>query len=208
VSSGSQILVLSGDPMFAALLGMFAELAGHSPAFAQPGERPEEALARVRPLFVVLIDAELDAARTDIFLAAAARRRVGVALIRTRVTDASVPRQPVARDVPSFEVPTDFDQFRAMLRATADCKWWLGGGDRRQVEKGAIDDVANAAAVYVDASGRRWQVIDRRGAERRLADRLFVAEDGEMRRCELASGEEGDMLPEQLERQLARATRP
>ena len=57
--SRSDVLIVSNDPVVAALLGASVELAGFAPAFAENGERLEALLRRTRP-GVVLVDGSDD----------------------------------------------------------------------------------------------------------------------------------------------------
>src|SRR6478609_8179413 len=52
--SRSPVLVLSSDPLAAALLGAAIELAGLAPRFPQSAESPRNALLRVRPRLVFI----------------------------------------------------------------------------------------------------------------------------------------------------------
>lgn len=227
----STVLVLSDDPMAAALLGILAELADRVPAFAAPGERPEDALARVRPLFVVLLDGSLDAARSDLFFARAAKRRVGIAIFGVPGQPPDLATRARERGIPWFDMPIDLAGFTEVLRAASATDWWRGGGERRrptQLPRTSRD--SDGTLIYLDRDGRRWYVYDRRGADRRRANRLtdaaieeedeetpssdeqphrvFVNERGETWRYALTEGESG-LTPSaaDLERQLAQATR-
>ena len=226
----SIVLICARDPMIAALLGMFAELTQHTPAFPRPDERPEDALQRVRPLLVVVLDSALDAARSDLFFARAAKRRVGLVLLGDRDGTRALADMAQPRGIPWLELPADFQAFREALQAGAEARWWRAGGDRRREQRGPraapraahpVDD----ALVFVDNVGQRWFVYDRRGADRRRAERrrpeaaerndpasaqdvrLFVREDGERRSYELAEGEATDLSPESLARQLSLSIR-
>ncbi len=46
-------LILSHDPIAAALIGSAAELAGLEPAFPGPGEAARDALRRIRPVCIL-----------------------------------------------------------------------------------------------------------------------------------------------------------
>src|SRR4029077_4532677 len=52
--SRNVVLVLSSDPLAAALPGAAIELAGHAPTFQQADESPRGALLRLRPALVVI----------------------------------------------------------------------------------------------------------------------------------------------------------
>ena len=62
--SRHDVLILSADPLAAALLGAAVELAGHVASFPQPHEGPRAALLRLRPR-VVLIDCDHDEACSE-----------------------------------------------------------------------------------------------------------------------------------------------
>ncbi|HEX5580559.1 MAG TPA: hypothetical protein VFX39_03210, partial [Gemmatimonadaceae bacterium] len=93
----STVLLLSGDPMAAALLGLLAETAGFEAACPLADEPPEDAVARVRPLSVILVDSALDVTRSDLFFGRVARRRVALAVLR-RADAADLPLAAWARD--------------------------------------------------------------------------------------------------------------
>ena len=208
-SRSSHVLVLSPDPVAAAFLGLFVELARLTPAFARDGERPEEAMLRVRPLAVVLLDGALDAARSDLFFAAAARERVGVAIFGpTR----DVAPQAAERGVPCFAFPRTLAELERMLEEARASRWWMRAADRRQLRTVSHVEHGDAGAlVYHDRRGRRWDVYDRRGSDRRKAvdpapmERVFVSESGEEWRYALADGEAAARQPDELEAQLAQA---
>lgn len=224
------VLVLSGDPVAAALLGMLIELAGLAPVFARADERPEEAIARVRPHTVVLVDGALEAARSDLFFAAAARARVAMAVfVAPRAGEPLAPVAPVAvaRGIPRCDFPTSVAALERMLEAARASRWWARGGDRRRGVPAATAHAAHAAhpghphpgdaLVYLDRHGRRWNVYDRRsGPGRRAGDdagaggvvtveRVFVSDTGEVRTYRLGDGEAAAVAPDDLGTQLERA---
>lgn len=216
----SSVLILSDDPLLAALLGVLADMLGHTPKFADAGERPEDALARVRPVFVVLLDASLDAAASDLFFARAAQRRLGVAVLATG-GHAELAGRARARGVPWFDVPSDVDQFARVLEAAAGSEWWRPEPDRRRAP--TAERRQDGSVLFVDRAGGRWSVYDRRGGERRApsdwpandegrrrdraTQRIFVSEHGRTWQCALRREDTGDPTPDALERQLARAVR-
>jgi len=209
----SKVLVLSDQPLIAALVGMLVELVGFVPAFADVGERPEEALRRVGPLLVVLLDAELDAARSDLFFAHAAKRMVGLAVFGPTGSERQLAAIARRRGVPWVEVPASSTAFADLLERAAATQWWRSGADRRRsADPSAPPD---PGFEFVDHDGRRWQVYDRRGAQRRRGDplvvqRTFVGEDGERWELSLSVDEidpETPPTPAMLEQQIARATK-
>lgn len=65
--SRNDVLILSTDPLAAALLGAAVESVGHQPRFSEPHEAAREALRRVRPR-AVLIDGDDADACAEAFL--------------------------------------------------------------------------------------------------------------------------------------------
>jgi hypothetical protein len=79
------VLVLSSDPLAAALVGAAIELAGHAPRFPKSDEAARSALLRVRPRLVI-IDCDHEDACTDSFIGPALMTGSRVLLIRSRRT--------------------------------------------------------------------------------------------------------------------------
>lgn len=191
---------------------MLVELVGFVPAFAEAGERPEEALRRVRPLLVVLLDAQLDAARSDLFFAQAAKRKVGLAVFGPTGSERQLAAIARQRGVPWVEVPASSEAFSDLLERAAATQWWRSGADRRRTPAVSPSD---GGFLFVAHDGRRWQVYDRRGAQRRREDplvvqRTFVDEDGAQWDVSLAPDEvdlDAPPTAAALERQIARATK-
>lgn len=218
MATGTQprkVLILSDEPMAAALLAMLLELEGFDPAFALDNESADAALVRVKPLLVVLVDHSLDVAKSDLFLARAARRQVGVVLFGARGS-AAPPGWATTRRVPWFRMPVDGATLRqAIEESTSGFRLWRSDVDRRQHRTETDTD---GTLIYHDRSGRRWHVYDRRSGDRRQSsnmqsdaansgDRTFVNEAGEQWRVAMQPGDFLDHSPAGLERQLARATR-
>jgi hypothetical protein len=208
-----KVLVLSDDPMAAALLAMLLELEGFDPAFALDNESADAALARVKPLLVVLVHHTLDVAKSDLFLARAARRQVGVVLFGTE--DSAPPAAwAKSRRVPWFRMPVDGTTLRrAIEESTSGFRLWRTDVDRRRHR---TETGADGTLIYHDRSGRRWQVYDRRSGDRRQnpstsadasgnGERTFVNDDGEQWRVVMRPGDFLDASPAALEEQLARA---
>jgi DNA-binding NtrC family response regulator len=99
------VLVLAREPVIAGLLGMLLELENYEPAYPADGERPEEALSRLRPPLVVVLDGELDSARSDIFLARAAKARAGVVLFSPPHDDGAIAALARERGLPHLSMP-------------------------------------------------------------------------------------------------------
>ena len=209
MSPQSTVLLLSSDAMTLALVGLLVELAGFTPLFAAEDERPEEALARARPTLVVLIDDTLDAARSDVFFARAAQRRVALAVFPGKGSRREMKPRTGERGIPYFELPTDAAGLARVIRTAASTEWWRRNGDRRALP--AAERASEGGLFFVDRAGRRWQVYDRRGSERRQPEgdgavtRLFVSE-GESLATWLSGDEVDAMSVADLERQFLRAT--
>jgi hypothetical protein len=86
----TKVLILARETVIAALIGMLLEMEDFEPEFAQPDERPEDALSRLRPPLVIVIDCGLDAARSDLFFARAAAARARVVLFSEPLAAADV----------------------------------------------------------------------------------------------------------------------
>ena len=233
MSPRSTVLLLSDDPMTLALLGMLLELANFVPAFAAAGERPEDALARVRPSLVVLIDDTLDAVSSDMFFARAAQRRIALAIFPGKTSRRELMNEIGERGIPWFEVPTDVANLALVIQSAAATRWWARGGDRRALPAAERPDAGGL--FFVDRSGRRWQVYDRRGSDRRQTPdidepaplrttgpkvatsqtgelvpgvtRLFISDDGRSVETLLDDGEVGKLSATELERQFLRAVK-
>lgn len=97
--------MLAAEPVIAALLALLLELEGREPVFPFPGERPEDALARLRPPLVVLLDGALEAARSDLFFARATRAGAGIVLFSAPHDATPVATLARARGVPHVRLP-------------------------------------------------------------------------------------------------------
>jgi hypothetical protein len=80
--SRQAVLIISSDPLAAALLGAAVELAGHMPNFAGDDERVRAALLRVRPR-LILVDCDHEEACTDEFVGPAIMTGARVILFRS-----------------------------------------------------------------------------------------------------------------------------
>lgn len=207
------ILILSEQPVLAALVGVLVELTGSQPVFAETNEQPADALQRLRPLAVILVDCELGTAHSDLFFALAARKRVGVAVFGSDAQARRIGEIAAARAIPWFTLPPGPDRIRAAIEAamTSNTSHQERGAERRHLAD-ATPVAADGTRILRDTVGRHWMVYDRRGlGERRsakdaIADRVFIAEDGETRHCMISELEQRDESLTALERQLERAT--
>ena len=195
--------------MALALLGLLVELANYTPIFAAQDERPEDALSRARPVLVVLIDDTLEAARSDVFFARAAQQKAAIAIFPGKGSRRELMARIGERGIPYFEIPTDAADLARVIRTAAATTWWKRNADRRMLP--ATEDAGEAGLYFVDRSGRRWQVFDRRGSERRQAagdghvTRMFVSE-GDSLAVRLGEGEIDALSVADLERQFLQAT--
>ena len=194
--------------MTAALVGWYVELAKLEPAFAAPGERPEDALARVKPILVVLIDSESEDAISDLFAARALKRDIGLAVFSGSGEDVTAREWARRHALPFFRLPVDIEEFgRVLDRAARIASEDRRGGDRRQGP--TTGRAVDGTLLLVDAQGRSWYVYDRRAGERRgiqtPAYRAFVGADGTELRARLSESEFAARDPADLMAQLARA---
>ena len=186
--------------MLAALIGILADTAKLAPFFPQPGESLTEAVARVRPVVAIVLDASLDEAGSDVFLAHV--RAASARLLLFGSVDEIGARSEWARkqSVPTFVVPAQVEDLMLALQALQQRP---GRGGQRRAQGGSTPD---DKLVFQNA-GVRWYVYDRRSQDRRAAiDRRFVSEEGEVRHCLLSEAEAGNVSEDRLSAQLARST--
>ncbi len=100
-------------------MGLLVELADFAPVFAAREERPEDALARARPVLAALIDDSLDAVRSDVFFARAARHHVAVAIFSGRGSRGELKARIAERGIPYLELPAQAADLARVIRATA-----------------------------------------------------------------------------------------
>ena len=117
------MLIVAGDPMVAALLGMLLDPNRHEPVYPRDGERLEEAVGRLRPPIAILLDAGLESARSDLFLVRADRARATLVLFTPPAGDDAVRALAEVRGVPCFSLPVD----RAALTRILDDALRRGG---------------------------------------------------------------------------------
>jgi DNA-binding NtrC family response regulator len=118
-ASKAKVLIVAREPVIAALLGMLLELDDFEPVYAAVGERPEDALARVRPPLVVVLDGELDAARSDLFFARALTAHAKVVLFSEPFAPSDVRAVARERGVPFFGMPVDRATLAGVVRDAA-----------------------------------------------------------------------------------------
>lgn len=206
------VLVLSDEAVIAALVGMLIETTGYAAVFPGAREQPASALHRLRPVAVVLLDASMEAARSDLFFALAERMSVGVAVFGSAARVRAIGEIASDRQIPWLTLPADVDSLR---RALTLARGKNGGRTRQQRRAAKATHTADGSCLLHDSEGRRWMVYDRRAAADRRsegsptsADRVFVREDGETRHCVVAGADIGTCSADALEQQLARSEGP
>jgi hypothetical protein len=108
------VLILSADPLSAALLGAAVELAGHSPNFERPGEGPRAALRRVRPQ-LALIDCDHDEACTDSFIGPAIMTGARVQLLCSHRGERDCTALARRLGLPIAMLPMEHGDFASLL---------------------------------------------------------------------------------------------
>ena len=106
--SRAPVLVLSSDPLSAALLGAAIELAGHAPRFPQSDEQPRAALLRVRPRLVV-VDCDHDDACSEAFIGPALMTGSRVLLFRSRRTQRDTSELSEHLGLRTIEMPVEHE---------------------------------------------------------------------------------------------------
>lgn len=112
----NRVLVLAREPVIAAFLAMLMELDGYSVDFAQPGERAEDAIARLRPPLIICADGALSEVSSDLFLARAAKRGAVVLFATPELAD-EVRALAARRGFPFFVLPVDRETLSRVLEA-------------------------------------------------------------------------------------------
>jgi hypothetical protein len=112
--SRDTVLVLSPDPLAAALLGAAIELAGHAPKFPRADEPPRSALLRVRPRLVV-IDCDHEDACSEAFVGPALMTGSQVLLFRSRRTQRDVSEMADRLGLRTLEMPGEHDSLTSLL---------------------------------------------------------------------------------------------
>jgi hypothetical protein len=208
-SRGHQkVLILSNDPVAAALIAGLVERARLEAAFMKAGELATEALGRVKPVLAILVDAVSEAAGSDLFLARARRRRVPVAVFCGAAHKERHAQWAVEHGIPVFCLPADTDQLAVWLdEVRAGSRTTRSTTERR--DKPSATRASDGTLVLVDGTGVKWSVYDRRSVDRRrsgVMERHFVNDFGEARTCELQRDEIGRVTAKALNDQLLRST--
>ncbi len=115
----TKVLILARESVIAALIGLLLELEAYEPVFPEPGERYEDAIRRVRPPLVVVLDGESDEARSDLFHARAAQGGARVVLFSEPVAADAVRAAARERRLPFFAMPVDRATLGTVLKRAA-----------------------------------------------------------------------------------------
>ena len=207
-SNGHQVLVIASDPFAAALIGGLVEAVRLRAAFVGPEERREDALVRVRPLAVILLEANGEGSESDLFVARA--RRSGVQLVLFGRADEIDERMSWADEhgIPAFALPEEINALQAALEGLVrPLERRPRMGERRSaaiVTTGQADRL-----VFEDDAGRRWTVYDRRTTDRRgdRVERKFISETGAVHHCFIGASDADIVSVASLSRQLEQALR-
>jgi hypothetical protein len=113
--SRDAVLVLSEDPLAAALLAAATELAGYAPRFPLPNEPSRTALRRVRP-GLVLVDCDHTEACTDEFVGPALMTGSRVLLFRSPRTRRDVSGLSARIGLRVAEMPMAHEPLTQLLR--------------------------------------------------------------------------------------------
>jgi hypothetical protein len=111
------VLVLSSDPLAAALLGAAVELAGYAPRFPLSDEPARTALLRARPRLVV-VDCDHEEGCSDAFIGPALMTGSRVLLVRSRRTRRDTSELATRLGLRVADMPMDHDPFSQLLRQT------------------------------------------------------------------------------------------
>lgn len=108
------VLILSSDPLTAALLGAAVELAGHTPQFSQDNEAARSALRRVKP-HVALIDCDHEESCAEEFVGPALMTGARVVLFRSSRTALDTPGLAERLGLTVIHLPSDVDELGRLL---------------------------------------------------------------------------------------------
>lgn len=103
----TRVLVLARDAVIAALVGLLLELEAYDPVFPEPDEHAADAVRRLRPPLIVVLDGELEAAGSDLFHARCAQQGASVVLFGEPVAADAVREMARARRCAFFAMPVD-----------------------------------------------------------------------------------------------------
>jgi len=113
------VLILSHDPVAAALLGGLVETLGYEVQFARPPESPDESMRRLKPRICLVDCTDPDSCRSEFFGRATMR---GVCVIIFGTPDALERVREVARanNLEMLLMPPDVEALEAALQRAGD----------------------------------------------------------------------------------------
>lgn len=114
-----RILIVSTEPLIAALLAAWLELDGAVPLFLQPGEHVQGGIERGRP-HLLLVDIDHADGAAPASLARARLAGISVALFSPSRTQLEVEAFARKRNLPYFALPMTREAFSSLLRRTID----------------------------------------------------------------------------------------
>ncbi len=117
--SRQAVLIISSDPLAAALLAAAVELAGHMPQFVQADERARLALMRVRPR-LILVDCDHNEACGDEFVGPAIMTGASVVLFRSRRSTVDRSDLSERHGLRILDMPTEHASITSILREELD----------------------------------------------------------------------------------------
>ena len=202
--SGQNVLIIANDPMLAALVGGLVEASRLQAVFPRPGENPETALARWRPLAVVMMEGSSEGAGSELFVARARRRGARVLLFGDASSITPLREWAKQLDIVTVQLPDELEGLLLELQGAHHAPPLVARrGDRRA----SIQRNADGSFTFEDSAGTRWQVYDRRSGDRRRSEvmREFVSPAGDRRTCTVRPGELRTRSPQTLAEQLARS---
>ncbi len=115
----SAALILSSDPMTAALVGAVIEAAGAPPLFPRADEAPRDALRRTRPA-IVAVDCEHEDACSEAFLGPAVMVGAAVALFGPARRARELVSAGRRFGIPALCFPDDVELLVALVRRALD----------------------------------------------------------------------------------------
>jgi hypothetical protein len=201
--SRKNVLIVASDPVLAALLGGLVDAMRFQPVFPHAGEDPDAALARVRPLAVILMEGSSSTAGSQLFVVRARRRGARVMLFGHPASIAPLKEWAAQHDIDAFALPEELERLQDALDGQRPMRMTTRQGDRRA----PIQRNPDGSLHFQDAAGTRWTVYDRRSGDRRAGEvtREFVSDEGERRTCSVGAADASTPSPAELAEQLKRS---
>jgi hypothetical protein len=201
--SRKNVLIVASDPVLAALLGGLVDAMRFQPVFPGVGEDPDAALARVRPLAVILMEGSSTTAGSQLFVVRARRRGARVMLFGHPASIAPLKEWAAQHDIDAFALPEELERLQDALDGQHPERMTARQGDRRA----PLQRNPDGSLHFQDAAGTRWTVYDRRTGDRRAGGvtREFVSDEGERRTCTVGAADASAPSRAELADQLKRS---